>query len=242
VFEGVLQQDPGCAIAYWGHLRWICSANSLGGAAVAAENAQRGPGLRWRKAARELARRTDRERGLDRRDPRITTEIMKRPTSRPACRAYKQRDGGRLAQRYHPDDYEVTGFLCADLARRRPSKTDMSYGNQLQVGHHPGKNCSSRTRSIRAYRTSSFTPYDFPPLAERGIAAAKRYGGIARRRSRHGAGHMPLAHLFDGGDVGRSRLRRIHPRWKSRPDYYHAADFTVYAHLQLGAGRQGESP
>src|SRR3989442_4092568 len=68
----------------------------------------------------------------------------------------------------------------------------MSYGNQLksvaileklfeQTPQHPG--------------VSHFIihAYDFPPLAERGIAAAKRYGGIAPAVPH--ARHMP-SHIY----------------------------------------------
>src|SRR5947207_13801197 len=59
VFEGVLQQDPGCAIAYWG-IAMDLLGNSLGGP-PSRENAN----AAWAalEMAREIGARTDRERG-----------------------------------------------------------------------------------------------------------------------------------------------------------------------------------
>ena len=78
-FEGVLQQDPGCAIAYWG-IATDLLGNSLGGP-PSRENAN----AAWAalEKAREIGAKTDRERGWI--DAIRTTEIMTRPTSRPAC-------------------------------------------------------------------------------------------------------------------------------------------------------------
>src|SRR5260370_42442305 len=91
-----------------------------------------------------------------------------------------------MAQRY-PDDYEAQVFYALTL-QASASKTDMSHGNQLksvaileklleQNPQHPG--------------VSYFIihAYDFPPLADRGIPAAKRYAGIAPPLP-HGR-HMP---------------------------------------------------
>src|SRR5215468_4536117 len=58
-FEGVLQQDPGCAIAYWG-IAMDLLGNSLSGP-PSRENAN----AAWAalEKARELGAKTDRERG-----------------------------------------------------------------------------------------------------------------------------------------------------------------------------------
>src|SRR6266550_176635 len=58
-FEGVLQQDPGCAIAYWG-IAMDLLGNSLGGP-PSRENAN----AAWAalEKAREIGAKTDRERG-----------------------------------------------------------------------------------------------------------------------------------------------------------------------------------
>ena len=67
VFEGVLQQDPGCAIAYWG-IAMDLLGNSLVGTAVARE-CQRGLGCAG-EGARDWREDGSRAR-LDRRDTRL---------------------------------------------------------------------------------------------------------------------------------------------------------------------------
>jgi len=221
VFEGVLQQDPGCAIAYWG-IAMDLLGNSLGGP-PSRENAN----AAWvaLEKAREIGAKTDRERGwIDAirayyRDHDKTDVETRLRTYNSAME--------QMAQRY-PDDYEVQVFYALTL-QASASKTDMSYGNQLksvaileklfeQNPQHPG--------------VSHFIihAYDFPPLAERGIAAAKRYGGIAPAVPH--ARHMP-SHIYSMVGMWEESIASNTSAMEIQPDYYHAADFTVYAHLQL---------
>ncbi len=221
VFEGVLQQDPGCAIAYWG-IAMDLLGNSLG-APPSRENAN----AAWAalEKAREIGAKTDRERGwIDAirayyRDHDKTDVETRLRTYNSAME--------QMAQRY-PDDYEVQVFYALTL-QASASKTDMSYGNQLksvaileklfeQNPQHPG--------------VSHFIihAYDFPPLAERGIAAAKRYGGIAPAVPH--ARHMP-SHIYSMVGMWEESIASNTSAMEIQPDYYHAADFTVYAHLQL---------
>jgi tetratricopeptide (TPR) repeat protein len=133
----------------------------------------------------------------------------------------------QMAQRY-PDDYEVQVFYALTL-QASASKTDVTYSNQLksvaileklfeQNPQHPG--------------VSHFIihAYDFPPLADRGIAAAKRYGGIAPAVPH--ARHMP-SHIYSMVGMWEESIASNTSALEIQPDYYHAADFTVYAHLQL---------
>src|SRR6476659_265889 len=221
VFEGVLQQDPGCAIAYWG-IAMDLLGNSLG-APPSRENAN----AAWAalEKAREIGAKTDRERGwIDAirayyRDHDKTDVETRLRTYNSAME--------QMAQRY-PDDYEVQVFYALTL-QASASKTDMSYANQLksvaileklfeQNPQHPG--------------VSHFIihAYDFPPLADRGIAAAKRYGGIAPAVPH--ARHMP-SHIYSMVGMWEESIASNTSAMEIQPDYYHAADFTVDAHLQL---------
>ncbi|MGZ3351388.1 MAG: hypothetical protein ACXU89_20870 [Xanthobacteraceae bacterium] len=221
VFEGVLQQDPGCAIAYWG-IAMDLLGNSLGGP-PSRENAN----AAWvaLEKAREIGAKTDRERGwID--ALRAYYRDHDKTDVETRLRAYNSAME-QMAQRY-PDDYEVQVFYALTL-QASASKTDMSYGNQLksvaileklfeQNPQHPG--------------VSHFIihAYDFPPLAERGIAAAKRYGGIAPAVPH--ARHMP-SHIYSMVGMWEESIASNTSAMEIQPDYYHAADFTVYAHLQL---------
>ena len=67
-----------------------------------------------------------------------------------------------------------------------------------------------------------------PPLAEKGLAAARRYTGIAVPHARH----MP-SHIYSMVGLWEESIASNASALEIQPDYYHASDFTVYAHLQL---------
>jgi len=220
-FEGVLAQDPNCAIAYWG-IALDQLGNSLVGPPPRANADAAWAAL---EKAREIGAKTQRERDwIDairayyRDHDKIDVETR--------LRAY---NGAmeQMAQRY-PDDYEVQVFYALTL-QASASKSDVTYSNQLksvaileklfeQNPQHPG--------------VSHFIihAYDFPPLADRGIAAAKRYGGIAPAVPH--ARHMP-SHIYSMVGMWEESIASNASALEIQPDYYHAADFSVYAHLQL---------
>ena len=72
--------------------------------------------------------------------------------------------------------------------------------------------------------------YDFAPLADKGIAAARRYAGIAPAVPH--ARHMP-SHIYSMVGLWEESIKSNELALEIQPDYYHAADFVVYAHLQL---------
>jgi tetratricopeptide (TPR) repeat protein len=221
VFEGVIQQDPTCAIAYWG-IAMDQLGNSLVGPPPRAQAEAAWAAL---EKAREIGAKTERERGwIDalrayyRDHDKVDVDTR--------LRAYNKAMEG-MAQRY-PDDYEVQVVYAITL-QASASKTDLTYANQLksvaileklfeQNPQHPG--------------VSHFIihAYDFPPLADRGIAAAKRYGGIAPAVPH--ARHMP-SHIYSMVGMWEESIASNTSALEIQPDYYHAADFTVYAHLQL---------
>src|SRR5262249_11171601 len=154
--------------------------------------------------------------------------------SAPRLRAYNKAMEG-MAQRY-PDDYEVQVVYALTL-QASASKTDLTYTNQLksvaileklfeQNPQHPG--------------VSHFIihAYDFAPLADRGIAAAKRYAGIAPAVPH--ARHMP-SHIYSMVGMWEESIASNSSALEIQPDYYHAADFTIYAHLQLAQDGKAKS-
>jgi tetratricopeptide (TPR) repeat protein len=133
----------------------------------------------------------------------------------------------QMVQRY-PDDYEAQLFYALTL-QASASKADLTYANQLksvalleklyeQNPQHPG--------------VSHFIihAYDFAPLADRGIPAARRYAGIAPAVPH--ARHMP-SHIYSMVGLWDESIASNASAIEIQPDYYHAADFSVYAHLQL---------
>ncbi len=220
-FEGVLQQDPTCAIAYWG-----IAMDQLGNSLVGPPpRAQADAAWAALEKAREIGAKTERERGwIDalrayfRDHDKVDVETR--------LRAYNKAME-QMAQRY-PDDYEVQVVYALTL-QASAAKTDVTYKNQLQSvaileklfeqnPQHPG--------------VSHFIihAYDFAPLADRGIAAAKRYASIAPAVPH--ARHMP-SHIYSMVGMWEDSIASNASALEIQPDYYHAADFSVYAHLQL---------
>jgi tetratricopeptide (TPR) repeat protein len=133
----------------------------------------------------------------------------------------------QMAERY-PNDFEVQAYYALTL-QASAKKSDLTYANQLksaaileklfdQNPQHPG---------VTHYLIHT---YDFAPLADRGVASARRYAGIAPAVPH--ARHMP-SHIYSMVGLWDESIASNASALEIQPDYYHAADFSVYAHLQL---------
>ena len=141
-------------------------------------------------------------------------------------RAYDKAMGG-LTERY-PEDYEAWVFYALTLQASAP-KDDRTYANQLEAAailekllpqnpEHPG---------VVHFLIHA---YDYPSLAEKGIAAAKRYASIAPAAPH--ARHMP-SHIYSMVGLWEDSIASNQSARSILPGYVHASDFIVYAHLQL---------
>jgi hypothetical protein len=132
----------------------------------------------------------------------------------------------------NPDDKEAA-VLSALITSANFNPADKTYANQLKAARileplfkaypdHPG---------VAHYLIHS---YDYPPIASQGLPAAKAYSAIAPDAAH--ALHMP-AHIFTR--VGYWKESIAANRESARVagnatfDGHHAADYMVYAHLQL---------
>src|SRR5260370_20582097 len=169
-FEGILQQDPTCAMAYWG-VAMDYLGNTLATTPTRAESQAAWEAL---EKARAVGAKTPRERdwiealGAYFRDHDKVAVGARLAAYNAAME--------RMAQSY-PDDYEVQAYYALTLQASAP-KSDLTYANQIksaalleklfeQNPQHPG---------VTHYLIHA---YDFAPLAEKGIALARRYAGIA---------------------------------------------------------------
>ena len=220
-FEGVLRQDPNCAMAYWG-IALDLLGNTLVGPPPRATAQTAWEAL---EKARAVGAKTQRERdwiealsAYYRDHDKVGVDA--RLTAYNAAME-------QMTQRY-PDDYEAHVFYALTL-QASASKADLSYANQLksaalleklyeQNPQHPG--------------VSHFIihAYDFAPLADKGIAAARRYAGIAPAVPH--ARHMP-SHIYSMVGLWEESVASNASALEIQPDYYHASDFAVYALLQL---------
>jgi tetratricopeptide (TPR) repeat protein len=220
-FEGVLQQDPNCAIAYWGVAMDYLNNTLLGPPPRADAEA----GWAALEKARAIGAKTQRERdwiealsAYFRDHDKIAVDAR--------LAAYNAMME-RMAERY-PDDYEVQTCYALTL-QASARKSDLTYAQQIksatlleklfdQNPQHPG---------VTHYLIHA---YDFAPLADRGIPAARRYAGIAPAVPH--ARHMP-SHIYSMVGLWDESIASNASALEIQPDYYHAADFSVYAFLQL---------
>ena len=228
-FADILARDPGCTVAAWGTAA-ILMSNPLAGAGASAEGAKKA------QAAIDNARRTppktERERDYVEAVAAYYEDWANRPER--ARQAARSKAFEALAAKY-PEDDEAQIFSALYLAGTQ-SQADQTYAAYLKAvailepqfrkyPDHPG---------VAHYLIHS---YDAPPLAEKGLVAARRYAAIAPDAPH--ALHMP-SHIFtrvgsweESVETNRrsATVARTASDW---PEAYHASDYAVYAYLQLG--------
>ena len=127
------------------------------------------------------------------------------------------------------DDVEAQVFYALTL-QASASHSDVSYASQIK----------SAAMLEKLYQQNPQHPgvthflihaYDFPPLADKGIAPARRYAGVAPAVPH--ARHMP-SHIYSMVGLWEESIASNLAALEIQPDYYHAYDFAVYAALQLG--------
>ena len=222
-FGAIAQADPGCAMAHWGTamltfgnpFAWPPAPVALAGGLAAIEKA---------KAAQA---KTQRERdyiGAVEVFYKDSDKVEHRTRALAYVKAMEQ-----LAQRY-PEDTEASVFyaLALDVTAL---PTDKTYANQLKAAailekvfaaqpDHPG---------VAHYLIHS---YDYPPIAEQGLPAARRYASIAPSASH--ALHMP-GHIFIRRGLWDESIEtnlRSAAEAQSHFDSLHALDYLEYAYLQ----------
>jgi tetratricopeptide (TPR) repeat protein len=228
-FEAVLQQDPSCAMAYWG-VAMDLLGNTLATTPTRAEAQAAWEAL---EKARAAGPKNQRERDWIEALSAYFRDYENVPVN--ARLAAYNAAMERMAQTY-PDDYEVQVYYALTL-QASAQKSDLTYANQLksasmleklydQNPQHPG---------VTHYLIHA---YDFAPLAEKGVASARRYAGIAPAVPH--ARHMP-SHIYSMVGLWEDSIASNASALEIQPDYYHAADFTVYAHLQLAQDAKADA-
>jgi len=220
-FEGIVQQDPTCAMAHWG-VAMDFLGNTL---AVTPSRADSQAAWDALEKARAAGPKTQRERDwIEALSAYFRDHDKVAVDARLAAYTAAME---RMAQTY-PDYYEVQAYYALTL-QASAQKSDLTYANQIksaalleklfeQNPRHPG---------VTHYLIHA---YDFAPLAEKGIASARRYAGIAPAVPH--ARHMP-SHIYSMVGLWEESVASNTSSLEIQPDYYHASDFTVYAHLQL---------
>jgi hypothetical protein len=239
-FTAITTTDPGCAMGYWGiamsvyYPLWAPPSPAMLQKGAAALAKTRGLTATPREQDYIAAIETY-YRDADKLDHRTRAVAYEKAM-------------GQLFARY-PDDREAAVFYALAL-NATAAPTDKTYANQLKAGailekvfaeqpDHPG---------VAHYIIHS---YDYPPLAARGLAAARGYAKTAP--SVPHAQHMP-AHIFTRLGLWQESIDSNRASANAGKAYYaklgkdtvwdqtlHALDYIVYAYLQTGQDRQART-
>ena len=227
-FREVLERDPDCAIATWG-IASILIGNTFGvgpspeGAQKAKEAIERG---------RAIGPQTERERYYI---EAVAAYYDSFSSRLPGARMKALADAFEiLAKRFSNDD-EAQIFYAIYLTATQ-SPTDKTFASALKAAQiletqfvknpeHPG---------VAHYLIHS---YDYPPIADKGLKAAKRYAEIAP--SAPHALHMP-SHIFTRVGAWEDSVvtNRRSAAIAKADDRLHAMDYLAYAYMQLARDRE----
>jgi hypothetical protein len=241
-FTDVAQADPSCGIAHWGAaVAWL--GNPLAGPPVARGLQEGSAAVARAKAA---GAKTQREQ-----DYIAAIEVFYKDHDKVDHRtravAYEKAMEA-LAARY-PQDREAAIFYALAL-NITLDPADKTYGNQLKAAgilekafadqpDHPG---------VAHYLIHS---YDFPPIAPKGLDAARRYAKIAPAAPH--ALHMPshiftrVGHWQDSIDTNRLSAEAAKDELRQAKleagsyNALHAMDYIVYAALQLAKDKEAQA-
>jgi tetratricopeptide (TPR) repeat protein len=228
LFREVLAQDPSCAIATWGVASLLMS-NPLAGAGSSPKGAAEAQAAI--DQGRKIGAKTQRERDYIEAVAAYYEDWanrFERDRQQSRAKAYEA-----LAARY-PDGDEAQIFYALYLAGTQ-AQAEQTYATYLKSASilekqftkypdHPG---------VAHYLIHS---YDAPPIAEKGLPAARRYASIAP--SAPHALHMP-SHIFtrvgaweDSAGTNR-RSADTAKQGNDKDEQMHALDYMAYAYLQL---------
>jgi hypothetical protein len=223
--ERVLQNDPACGMAHW--LRALAALNNPFAWPTVISAATLSEGPRILDNARQAGLKSQRER-----DYVEALAAFFKQSEHPA-RAKALESGLERVMKRHPKDHEAA-TLYALILSANFNPADKKYTNQLKAARilEPIFKAQPQHPGAAHYLIHS---YDYPPIAKHGLAAARRYGKIAPDAAH--AQHMP-SHIFTRVGAWKESIEsnRASARIGGDKtfDKWHAFDYMVYAHLQLG--------
>jgi tetratricopeptide (TPR) repeat protein len=129
----------------------------------------------------------------------------------------------------YPEDSEAAIFYALALNEAiTVSPADKNYTRQLKAAAILEKVLAAQPEHPGALHYLIHS-YDYPPLAARGLDAARRYADVAP--SAPHALHMP-SHIYSMQGMWQESIRANRAALNVAPGYVHAMDFMVYAYLQ----------
>jgi hypothetical protein len=227
-FNDVAQKDPACGIAHWGvamavlenPFGWPPTPKMLSDGSAAVARA-RAAGARSQRELDYIAAIETFYKDHDKVEHRTRAVAYEKAME-------------QLAARY-PDDREAAIFYALALNATAVA-TDKTYAQQLKAASileavfreqpdHPG---------AAHYLIHS---YDYPAIADKGLVAARSYATIAPAAPH--AQHMP-SHIFTRRGYWEDSIASNRASVAASDndfDRFHAWDYLVYGHLQLGQDR-----
>jgi tetratricopeptide (TPR) repeat protein len=232
-FTAVTEADPSCAMGYWGiamsHWYPLWQPPS---------EAMLKKGWEAVERAKTLGGKTEREREYI---AAIEVFYKDAPTLDHRTRALAYEKAMERLYARHPEDREAAVFYALALNATIVA-TDKTYANQLKAAEilekvfaeqpdHPG---------VAHYLIHS---YDYPPLASRGLDAARRYAQVAP--SAPHALHMP-SHIFTRLGLWQESVASnrdsaaASKEHRSVFEQLHALDYQAYGYLQGAQDREAK--
>ncbi len=234
-FTEAAAADPQCAIAYWGiAISHRPNPLILPLPAVVLKN-----GLEAVEKGKAIGAKTERERDWLAAIETYYKDYDKVDQTARGLAYEKAMEG--LVRKY-PEDLEATLFYALAL-NETALPSDKTYAKQLKAGAILEKALATHPEHPGALHYLIHS-YDYPPLAQRGLDAAKKYASVAPA-AQH-AQHMP-AHIYSmvglwaqsvasntkSRVLAQEQAARLWPG-ATHPSEPHHLDFMEYALLQMG--------
>jgi tetratricopeptide (TPR) repeat protein len=226
--ERVMQADPQCGMVHW--LRTLAALNNPFAWPTVIPAAILSEGGRIMDSARSTGLKSQRER--DYVDALAVFFKDQDKLGHPA-RAKALEAALEQVMRSYPKDTEAATLYALVLSANF-NPADKKYANQLKAAKilEPIFKAQPEHPGVAHYLIHS---YDYPPIAAQGLKAARRYGKIAPDAAH--ALHMP-SHIFTRVGAWQDSIESNRASARSGGDKsfdkWHAHDYMVYAHLQLG--------
>jgi tetratricopeptide (TPR) repeat protein len=230
-FADVAKSDPDCAMAHWG-IAMNRRANPLAGAPDAAALKD---GWEAVQKAKSVGPKTERERDYVAAIGNYYKDWEKLD-HRTRVLAYEK----AMEQVYvrYPEDSEAAVFYALALDEAvTVVPADKNFTRQLKAAAILERVLAAQPEHPGALHYLVHT-YDFPPLADRGLSAARRYGEVAPAVP-HPL-HMP-SHVYSMLGMWQDSIKSNQAALSVAPGYVHALDFMVYAYLQGAQDAEAKS-
>jgi len=225
-FARVIQEDPECAMGYWGRSMTVIHPLWTGPTDNEYET-----GRALLEEAKTLEPQTDREQAYIAALEAYYVDGFDQDPHR--SRLANAEPAWRELHRKYPEDLEAAAFYSLFLMATAP-QNDKTYGKQIAAGAI-GEKVLAQIPDHPGAHHYIIHAYDVPPLAEGALNVARNYGHIAPNDPH--ALHMP-SHIFTRLGMWEEsiawNLRSAEAaRQKGRTSPLgHALDYLVYAYLQ----------